>query len=76
MCCIQSLGAAGRLACGQGAGADVDDDLVHLGVIGHGDLPGQERLSHRHQRIRQTRRRYGRRLVSAGVSAETPASSL
>jgi len=29
----------------------VDDDLVHLGVSGRGDLGGQERLGDHQQRI-------------------------
>ena len=41
---------------GQGAGADVHDDLVDLRVIGGGGLPGQERLGDRQQGVGQGRR--------------------
>ncbi len=41
------------IATGDGVGADVHDDLVHLGVIRGGDLPGQERLGDHHQRVGQ-----------------------
>ena len=64
-------GNAGDL-CGRGrrrgerAGAGVDHDLVHLRVIGPGDLPGQERLGHRDQAVSQVRRRPDRRGVRGG----------
>ena len=68
---------------GDRVGADVHDDLVHLGVSGGGDLPGQERLGDDQQRVGQARRGHLRRPVPGGrlpdprsrrVSAETPGS--
>src|SRR5258708_40359074 len=38
---------------GEGGEADVDDDLVDVGVVGGGDLPGQERPGDPDQRVGQ-----------------------
>ena len=65
-------GPAGRAGGGDGAGADVHDDLVHLRVIRAGHLPGQERLSDRHQRVGQAR---GRRRPAAARSAAARCSA-
>ena len=51
---------------GEHAGAGVHHDLVHLRVIGPGDLPGQERLRHRDQPVSQVRRRPDRRAQPRG----------
>ena len=54
----------GRIALGQGVGADVHDDLVHLGVIGSGDLAAHECLRDDQQGVGQARRCLHARLIS------------
>ena len=53
--------AAGAGRPGEHVGAGVHHDLVHLRVVGPGDLPGQERLRDRDQAVSQVRRRPDRR---------------